>query len=115
MSATNHLRAVLLIGAIPATLSLLPLLAVREQKISTSRVSNFQSAPSKAGKSFYMFLAAVTLFTLGNASDTFVLLRIHQLGISTAALPLVWFTFNTIRAFFLQRQVSLAIGIDITL
>jgi MFS family permease len=35
-------------------------------------------------------MVAVGLFTLGNSSDAFLLLRAQQVGIGVAALPLLW-------------------------
>jgi MFS family permease len=40
------------------------------------------------------YLGAVFLFTLGNSSDAFLLLRAGQLGVATAAIPLLWAAFN---------------------
>lgn len=39
---------------------------------------------------FAAFLAVLVLFTLGNASDAFLLLRAADLGVPTAAIPLLW-------------------------
>lgn len=39
---------------------------------------------------FRGFLAVLILFTLGNASDAFLLLRAADLGVATAAVPLLW-------------------------
>jgi len=49
---------------------------------------------SAFGGPFRGYLAAVFVFTLGNASDAFLLLRAGQLGVSTAAIPLLWSAFN---------------------
>ena len=43
---------------------------------------------------FRAFLAAVAVFTLGNASDAFLLLRAQQLGVSVSLLPLLWGAFH---------------------
>ncbi len=39
---------------------------------------------------FPRFLVAVLLFTLGNATDAFLLLRASSLGVPAAAIPLLW-------------------------
>jgi MFS family permease len=46
------------------------------------------------GEPFRGYLGAVFLFTLGNSSDAFLLLRAGQLGVATAAIPLLWAAFN---------------------
>ncbi len=38
------------------------------------------------------------MFTLGNSSDAFALLRAQGLGVPVAALPLLWFGFNAVYA-----------------
>jgi len=42
------------------------------------------------GPTFPRYLAVLLLFTLGNASDAFLLLRAQDLGVGIAALPLLW-------------------------
>ncbi len=42
------------------------------------------------GPAFPRYLAVLLLFTLGNASDAFLLLRAQELGVPLAAIPLLW-------------------------
>ncbi len=44
--------------------------------------------------SFYYVLAAVTLFSLGNSSDMFLILRAQNIGIPVAYAPLLGLAFN---------------------
>ena len=44
--------------------------------------------------SFYFVLAAVTLFSLGNSSDMFLVLRAQDVGIRAAMAPLLGLVFN---------------------
>jgi len=44
--------------------------------------------------SFYMVLAAVTLFSLGNSSDMFLVMRAQNVGISVKLAPLLGLVFN---------------------
>lgn len=44
--------------------------------------------------SFYYVLAAVTLFSLGNSSDMFLILRAQNIGIPAARAPLLGLAFN---------------------
>lgn len=48
--------------------------------------------------SFYIFIAIVILFTLGNSSDAFLILRAKNLGITLLEIPLVIALFNFIYA-----------------
>ncbi|MBI4545693.1 MAG: MFS transporter [Gemmatimonadetes bacterium] len=42
------------------------------------------------GPAFPRYLLVLLIFTLGNASDAFLLLRAQDLGIALAAIPLLW-------------------------
>ncbi|MGD9647708.1 MAG: MFS transporter [Pirellulales bacterium] len=57
------------------------------------------------GGSFALYLGAVVLFTLANASDTFLLLRAGELGIEGWRIPLLWCLFHVAKS-----AGSLAIG-----
>ncbi len=43
---------------------------------------------------FRLFLLSLFVFTLGNSSDAFLLLRAGELGVPTPALPLLWCVFH---------------------
>jgi MFS family permease len=51
-------------------------------------------------KRFKYFLLIVTLFTLGNSSDAFLLLRASDLGIDTTAIPVLWFFLHLSKTIF---------------
>jgi len=52
------------------------------------------------GRKFKCFLLIATLFTLGNSSDAFLLLRATDLGLGTASIPLLWFLFHLSKTVF---------------
>jgi MFS family permease len=49
---------------------------------------------------FYLFLAVILFFSLGNPSTDFLILRASNLGVSLLAIPLVYALFNFIYAIF---------------
>lgn len=49
---------------------------------------------------FKLFLLVVLVFTLGNSSDAFLILRAKNLGIAVVFIPLVYFVFNSVYAIF---------------
>jgi len=49
-------------------------------------------------KQFYYFLGIVLLFSLGNSSDTFLILRAQNVGVGLLTIPLVYALFNAIYA-----------------
>lgn len=49
---------------------------------------------------FYIFLGIVLFFSLGNSSDTFLILRAQNVGVGLLGIPLVYALFNFIYASF---------------
>ena len=47
---------------------------------------------------FRGFLAALVLFTLGNSSDAFLLVRAEQLGVPVLWLPVLWCVFHIVKS-----------------
>src|SRR5258708_2832780 len=54
---------------------------------------------------FYLFLGIVLLFSLGNSSDIFLILRAQNVGVSILAIPLVYALFN-----FMYASASIPLG-----
>lgn len=65
-----------------------------------SRISTVQpSSPdvgslSSLGTPFFIFLIASTIFSLGRASDAFLLLAAQHVGIALVLLPIIYFVYN---------------------
>lgn len=49
---------------------------------------------------FKYFLLIITLFTLGNSSDAFLLLRAQDLGLNVITIPILWFAFHLSKTAF---------------
>ena len=81
------------ITAIPLifTLSILSIF-VRETPIEKAqkKVNIDLKLPGK----FYIFLAIVVVFSIGNSSGAFLILRAQNIGVSLLAIPLVYALFN---------------------
>jgi MFS family permease len=96
----GRLRLVFGLALLPGLLSLLVLWrGVREAHLPLGSDPAFDSGrhtPRSAsdarplGRDFVTLLCVLVLFTLGNASDAFLLLRANDLGVPTAAVPLLW-------------------------
>lgn len=54
---------------------------------------------------FFLFLAIVLLFSIGKSSDTFLILRSQNLGVSLLGIPLVYALFN-----FVYATASIPLG-----
>jgi MFS family permease len=50
------------------------------------------------GRRFWTYMAAVLLFTMGNSSDAFLILRANQAGLPDWQIPLLWAAFNAVRS-----------------
>jgi MFS family permease len=50
------------------------------------------------GRNFRVYLIALVLFTLGNSSDAFLLVRAGELGVPTALLPMLWCVFHVVKS-----------------
>ena len=49
-------------------------------------------------KRFWAYLGVVFVFTLGNSTDAFLLLRANQLGVPVAMAPILWAFLNLVKA-----------------
>jgi len=102
------LRGVFWMAAIPGLLSVLVVaLLVREPRrdgaVATASKNAMEAPASRSASvaatqrlpgSFYYVLAAVALFSIGNSSDMFLVLRARDVGIGAAMAPLLGLVFN---------------------
>ncbi len=95
----DQLRTLFLLAAIPGILSVLILiLRVRETPVGAAPIPKGASGAGRLDGQFTRFLLVVTLFTLGNSSDAFLLLRAQEVGIAATHLPLLWMFFSLVKA-----------------
>ena len=100
------IRSLFWYAAIPGGLAVLAVaFFARETGPSTSaatktrsgtQLHRTQSAGTPLPFSFYFVLVAVLIFSLGNSSDMFLVLRAEEAGISTKLAPLLGLAFNTV-------------------
>ncbi|MEP7381961.1 MAG: MFS transporter [Gemmatimonadota bacterium] len=57
-----------------------------------------QLAQARLGGRFYAYIGVVLLFTLGNSTDAFLLLRARDLGVSAALIPILWAAFHVVKS-----------------
>lgn len=104
-------RTVFALAAVPGVLGVL-LLAWRvtergasghadESRVASPRAS--AASPTAAplapfAPGFPLTLTSVLVFTLGNSTDAFLLLRARDVGVPLAQLPLLWALFNGVKA-----------------
>jgi len=95
--AGMNYRSIFLISVIPAIVAVLLVSMAREKKSIISEVQNLQdkSVNEKLPADFKKFLFVIGLFTLGNSSDAFLILRANNVGVSPMFIPILWLTFNS--------------------
>ncbi|MEO6331191.1 MAG: MFS transporter, partial [Gemmatimonadaceae bacterium] len=96
------LRAVFLLAAIPAAIAVIVVVvAVREPR-SAAPAPISTGVPSRLhrrfDRTFWTFLGAVLLFTLGNSTDAFLLLRATDLGVPVSWIPLLWAYLHVVKS-----------------
>jgi len=94
------LRAVFLLAAVPATAVVATLVwGVREEPAPRPgpRAEGEDTEPWAVSPSFRRFLAALALFTLGNSTDAFLLLRLTDAGVSPSGVALLWSAHHVVK------------------
>ena len=96
------LRNVFWMAAVPGALAFIVLVvAVREVEHKESAKTSTKAhldTKQKLGGRFWFYIAVLFLFTLGNSTDAFLLLRANQLGVAVALAPILWAFLNFIKA-----------------
>lgn len=94
-----ELRHIFLLTAIPGALAVLVLLfGVREVPRETAAKDRKLDLRAPLGKRFWAFLGVLLIFTLGNSTDAFLLLRAAELGISNALIPILWAVLHVVKS-----------------
>ena len=96
-------RSIFAIAFIPGILAVLSLLWVRERKdsrcVEGAEDEKLKLSLKPFDRRFKLLLLAVFIFTLGNSSDAFLLLRARQTGgFSLALLPALWGVLHVVKA-----------------
>lgn len=95
----QNLRGLFLAAFVPAALGVATLTAVRETGRSPSAAAAFPRFRWRGSEpAFRRFLGVMLLFTLGNSSDMFLILRAQQLGLGTGAVVLLFAVYNAVYA-----------------
>jgi len=97
-----EVRQIFLLTAIPGALAVAALLfGVREvprETAQTAQDTRKLDLRAPLGKRFWTFLAVLLVFTLGNSTDAFLLLRARDLGIDAALIPILWALLHVVKS-----------------
>jgi MFS family permease len=100
LQANVSLENIFLLAIIPAVICLALVLSLREAPLATTHLERpsidwqFMNLP----KDLRRFLVVVGLFSLGNSSNIFLLLRAKELGVSEPLIPLLWAVVSLVAA-----------------
>lgn len=86
----QNFKAVFKFALIPAFIALIFLVFIREKQLKKTLSETKHMSHFKLGKRFYVFIAAVTLFTIGNSSDAFITLYSGNVGAASTTILLMW-------------------------
>jgi MFS family permease len=84
------LRDIFLWAAIPGAIAVILAMSVQEPIADIERKSDFSWTLQGFPSIYKRYLLTLALFTLGNSSNMFLLLRAKDMGLSEATVPLLW-------------------------
>lgn len=90
-----QVRSVFWFALVPGILAMLAVLTVREPKPSAIAARAPGEARPALPSSLRRYFGILALFSLGNSSDAFLLLRAKDLGVPVVAIPALWALFNS--------------------
>jgi MFS family permease len=101
LSRHMTIREILLWVALPGFLTLLLTFFIREpERIEIQKLTPFSWNLKSFPLVYKRYLLVLALFTLGNASNTFLLLRAKGLGLPDEEVPLIWALVSLMAALF---------------
>jgi MFS family permease len=102
LAADAALRTILWVAAVPGLASLVLLRRVRDVEgplvVGSTVLGPTSSRLRALPRSFWVLVGIWFLFSLGNSSDVFLILRAHNLGLSLALAVLAYFTYNVVQS-----------------
>jgi MFS family permease len=99
----DQFRMLFALTIVPGVLAVLMLLPVPDVRADAAESRADGAGPSSAeagplGVRFYRFLGVVLLFSLGNSTDAFLLLRLSDTGVGAAWIPITWAALHVVKA-----------------
>lgn len=95
--AAENYRLVFWLAAIPALIGVAILIFAAREIIPTGAAKAPSFRLAAFDRNFKFYLLIIILFTLGNSSDAFLLLRARDLGVPATLLPLLWLFHHLIK------------------
>jgi len=95
----DELRMLFLLTLLPGLIVVGMLVMGLQETVATEQTeTRFQLSLKPFDRNFRLYLLTLLVFTLGNSSDAFLLIRAGELGVPTTFLPLLWFVFHIVKS-----------------
>jgi MFS family permease len=96
----QDLRLVFALAGIPAALAIVTIAAAVRETVREPRpaAAPLRSAGANRPRAFAIYLAVLAVFALGNSSDTFLLLRAQEGGVTLALVPILWSVHHLVKS-----------------
>lgn len=91
----NNVRLVFLSSVVPALIAVSLIFFVRELRTLKDMVAQAKKTGS-LGRDFIWFAGIMVVFTLGNSSNAFLLLRAQDAGVAQGMVPLLWVVYSLV-------------------
>lgn len=92
------LRTVFWLAAIPGALAVTAVVVyVHDVPRHAEKREREAAAGEPLGRRFWAFLVVILLFTLGNSTDAFLLLRARELGVPLVLAPILWALLHVVK------------------
>lgn len=93
-------KKVFIISAIPAVIGVLTILFVKDKRTEGKHGKTFSLSWNRLDSKLKAFLIVAFLFTLGNSSNQFLLLRAQNLGFNPGRVILLYLLYNVVYSIF---------------
>jgi len=94
---SNDLRLLFLLAFFPALVAILIIVFMLREKThiqdTTEQIKRL-SLKKHFSRNFKVFVLIIAVFTLGNSSDAFLILRAKDLGVKVVIIPILWLMYN---------------------
>ena len=95
-------RALFMWTLVPGLIVIALILRLPDQRLTvrgpaTEDLETADAATATLPRRFYVAMSVIFLFALGNASDAFILLRLHALGVAPVWIPLLWSALHVVK------------------
>lgn len=93
-SFNNNIRLVFLLSVIPGVIALFFIKFAKEISVDIKTSLTTSDKSSLKDTAFILFLISNIVFTLGNSSNVFLILKAREAGLRVVMIPVIWIVYN---------------------